>query len=132
LDFLPVAEKFRNLGFSFVGTENTAKFLRKNGFDCEMVFKISSGKHPNVGDLIEQKKVEMVINTPKNFAREEVSDGYGIRRTATDQNIPLVMNLQVGKAIAKSLFLRLPIFCKNLTHESKKNRIQTTSSKKQK
>ena len=102
-DFIPVARKFRDLGFTFVGTEGTSAFLRENGFECETVYKISSNKHPNVIDLIENKEVSMVINTPNKFSHEEISDGYLIRRKAVDQNVPLVVNLQIAKLLARSL-----------------------------
>ena len=102
-DFLPVAKRLRALGFSFVATENTAKFLNEYGFECEKVYKISSGKHPNVADEISEKRVRLVINTSNKFAHEEISDGYLIRRAATDANIPLLTNLQLAKLLAKSL-----------------------------
>jgi len=102
-DFIPVARKFNSLGFTFVGTEGTSKFLTENGFECTTVYKISSDRHPNVIDLIESKKVSMVVNTPNKFSHEEISDGYLIRRKAVDQNVPLVVNLQIAKLLARSL-----------------------------
>ncbi len=102
-DFLPTAKKFNQLGFSFIGTEGTAQFLRDNGVECETVYKISSDKHPNVIDLIDEKKVGLVINTSNKFSHEEVSDGYLIRRKAIDRNIPLLINLQLAKMLARSL-----------------------------
>ncbi len=102
-DFLPIAKKFKALGFSFVGTAGTADFLREYGFHCEKVEKIASGKHPNVAEEISEKKVSLVINTSNKFAHEEISDGYLIRRAVTDANIPLLTNLQLAKLLAKSL-----------------------------
>ena len=102
-DFLPIARKFTRLGFNFVGTEGTAQFLRDNDFECETVYKVSSDKHPNVVDMIEDKKVGLVINTSNRFSHEEISDGYLIRRKAIDRNIPLLTNLQLSKLLARSL-----------------------------
>lgn len=99
---IPVVEKFKDMGFSFVGTEGTAQFLREKGFDCQTVYKISSDKHPNVLDVIENKKIGMVINTANKFSHNEVSDGYLIRRKAIDRNIALIINLQKAKLIAKT------------------------------
>ena len=102
-DFLPLAKRLIKMGFSFVGTENTAKFLNENNIDCQTVYKISSGIHPNIVDLIETKGVSMVINTSNKFSHEEISDGYLIRRKTIDQNIPLITNLQVAKLLVRSL-----------------------------
>mgnify|MGYP003682653561 FL=1 len=102
-DFLPVAKKFKRLGFTFAGTEGTAQFLRDNDYDCETVYKVSSDQHPNVVDMIEDKKVGLVINTSNRFSHEEISDGYLIRRKAVDRNVPLLTNLQLSKLLARSL-----------------------------
>ena len=102
-DFLPLAKRLIKMGFAFVGTENTAKFLNENNIDCQTVHKVSSEKSPNIIDLIESKGVSIVINTPNKFSHEEISDGYLIRRKAVDQNIPLITNLQVAKLLIRSL-----------------------------
>ncbi len=102
-DFLPIAKKFKRLGFTFAGTEGTAQFLRDNYFECETVYKVSSEKHPNVVDMIEEKQVGLVINTSNRFSHEEISDGYLIRRKAIDRNTPLLTNLQLSKLLARSL-----------------------------
>ncbi|MCK5461026.1 ATP-grasp domain-containing protein [Candidatus Gracilibacteria bacterium] len=107
VDFLPIAKKFHQLGFSFVGTEGTSKFLNENGFVCEKVYKISSKTHPNVEDIIEEKQVSLVINTSNKFSHEEISDGYLIRRRVVDRNISLIINLQIAKLLARSL-LKIP------------------------
>jgi len=103
IHFLPAAEIFRDLGFQFVGTAGTAKFLKERGFKCEKVFKISEGKSPNVIDVISKKKVSMVINTANKFSHDEISDGYLIRRAAIDANTPLIKNPAIARILAKSL-----------------------------
>ena len=115
VEFLKAAPAFLRLGFSFVGTAGTAKFLNENEIPCEEVYKISADKHPNVIDEIKDKKVSLVINTPNKFSHEERTDGYLIRRAAIDANIPLLTNLQLTRLLARSLekFPReedLPVF----------------------
>ncbi|MCF7846936.1 MAG: ATP-grasp domain-containing protein [Candidatus Gracilibacteria bacterium] len=101
--FRPVAKRFLSLGYSLVGTRHTAELFQDSSIPCETVAKISSGKHPNVADLIADKKVSLVINTPNKFSHEEETDGYHIRRAAIDANIPLLTNIQVAKLLARSL-----------------------------
>lgn len=103
VDFIPVAKKLVALGYHFYGTEGTTKFLQENNIDCKVVYKISSAQHPNVGDLLEEKKIGLVINTPQKFSHEEISDGYLMRRKAIDRNIPLIKNIQIAKLLAKTL-----------------------------
>jgi carbamoyl-phosphate synthase large subunit len=103
VSFLTVAKRFSELGFSFIATAGTADFLTDHGLKCQKVYKISSGRHPNVVDNIENRSVSMVINTSNKFSHEEISDGYLIRRKSVDRNIPLITNLQVAKLLARSL-----------------------------
>jgi carbamoyl-phosphate synthase large subunit len=103
IGFLSIARKFQRLGFSFVGTEGTAKILNRNGIECQTVHKISENQHPHVEDLIEDRAVSLVINTSNKFSHEEISDGYLIRRKAIDRNIPLIINLQLAKTLARSM-----------------------------
>jgi carbamoyl-phosphate synthase large subunit len=53
---------------------------------------------PNTLDLIKQRKIEMVINIPKDHTKRELSNGYRIRRNAIDFNIPLITNARVASA----------------------------------
>ncbi len=115
IDFVPVAQSLVEQGFSLAATEGTAVIFREHGVACDTVHKLSSDQHPSVIDLINEKAVSMVINTPNKFSHEELSDGYRIRRTAIDNNIPLLTNIQLAKLFFRSLkkFPRaelLPVF----------------------
>lgn len=103
VDFLETAKKLSKLGFTFVGTEGTSAFLNENDVPCETVHKVSTEKHPNVLDEINEKRVSLVINTANKFSHEERTDGYLIRRAAIDTNTPLLINLQLVTLLAKAL-----------------------------
>ena len=53
---------------------------------------------PNTLELIKERKIEMVINIPKDHTNRELSNGYRIRRNAIDFNIPLITNARVASA----------------------------------
>jgi len=40
----------------------------------------------------------LVINIPKNLTNRELKNGYQIRRSAIDYNIPLITNSRVASA----------------------------------
>ncbi|HOI49460.1 MAG TPA: hypothetical protein PK167_09160, partial [Prolixibacteraceae bacterium] len=44
------------------------------------------------------KKIDLVINIPKNYTKRELRNGYNIRRNAIDFNIPLITNARVASA----------------------------------
>ncbi|MBD3327860.1 carbamoyl-phosphate synthase (glutamine-hydrolyzing) large subunit [Candidatus Peregrinibacteria bacterium] len=102
-DFLPSARKFKELGYNLYATEGTHNFLKDHGIESIQLHKVSCKKKPTITDAIADKKIDLVINVPKNYSREEITDGYVIRRKAVDYNIPLITNLQVASLVASSL-----------------------------
>lgn len=102
-DFLPAARQFVKLGYTLYGTEGTALFLQANGIDVVMLHKIQSKKSPNLLEVLTSHDVDLVINIPKNYNRQEITDGYLIRRKAIDLNIPLITNTQVAKIMSEAL-----------------------------
>lgn len=103
LTFLPSAKKLIKMGFKIFATPGTSKFLQENKIPNTLVHFPLKKKKPNVIDLFKQKKVGMVINIPKSYQAEELTNGYLIRRRATDFGIPLFVNPQVAKLIVDSL-----------------------------
>ena len=49
-------------------------------------------------DYLRNKKIDMVINIPKNHTKRELDNGYKIRRAAVDYNIPLITNARLASA----------------------------------
>ena len=60
-------------------------------------------KQPNVIDLIKSKKLDLVINIPKSFQEDELTNDYMIRRGAVDHKIPLMTNRQLVMRLAEAL-----------------------------
>lgn len=102
-DFLPSARKLFDLGFTLYATEGTAQFLSENGVPNILMHKIQTQKNPNLLDAFHDKKIDLVINIPKNYSREEITDGYLLRRKAIDYNVPLLTNIQVAEVIVEAL-----------------------------
>jgi carbamoyl-phosphate synthase large subunit len=102
-DLLNTVKKFIAMGFNIFATEGTADFFMEQGIKATKLHKIQSKKSPNLLEHLAGKKIDLVINIPKNYNREEVTHGYLIRRKSVDLNIPLVTNVQVAKIIAEAL-----------------------------
>lgn len=89
------------MGFSTYATEGTALFLRENGIPVTPVGKISDTP-PNVMDLFAQRKIDFAVVVSRegrlgtvNGNRVE-SEGYRMRRAATDSGIPIFTNTQAA------------------------------------
>ncbi|MDE2039334.1 MAG: carbamoyl-phosphate synthase large subunit [Elusimicrobia bacterium] len=99
-EVLHVARSLRQMGFSLVATRNTREFLGRHGIEAERVAKLGEGK-PDVVDLIKQRSVSLVINTPST--QRSRSDGYAIRRTALELNVPCITNIHSCQAAVHAI-----------------------------
>ena len=61
-------------------------------------------KSPNVIEYIRDGKIDMVINIPKNYQREELTNDYLIRRAAVDYNVMLITNRQIAARFIEALY----------------------------
>lgn len=102
-DLLEEARELASAGYELYATGGTAKFFEENGVKCEVVQKASKEVTPNIAELIDAKGVDLVINIPKNYSHQEMTDGYKIRRKSIDNNVPLITNVQIAKLFIDSL-----------------------------
>lgn len=94
---LPVLRGLSNLGFRICATGGTAAFLQEAGLPVERVNKVREGS-PNIADLIQSGKVNLVVNTlTKGKAPER--DGFQIRRVAVEYGVPCLTSLDTAWAL---------------------------------
>ena len=92
-----VAKLYTELGFQIVATGGTATVLEKAGLKVERVFKLTEGR-PHVVDLLKNKEIQLVINTPAGQSPRE--DEVKIRTTAVYTGTPIMTTLSGAKAAA--------------------------------
>jgi carbamoyl-phosphate synthase large subunit len=95
---LPLIRRFYNLGFNIEATEGTAKFLKKNGIRTHVLKKISDGSE-DVIESIRQGHIAYVINTSSMTSSNGLSDGYEIRKCATENNVTMFTSLDTVKVL---------------------------------
>lgn len=96
----PIVKDLSSMGFRLMATEGTCRFLIENGVECEEVKKLQEGR-PNIGDLIKNKTVSLIINTP--LGREGKIDDSYIRMMAIQHKIPYVTTIAAAKASAAGI-----------------------------
>jgi carbamoyl-phosphate synthase large subunit len=106
--FLDAARRFVRLGVELYATQGTADFFERNGVMTEVLRWPLEGGSPNAIDYIKKGKVDLVINIPKHFQKEELTNDYIIRRTAADFGVPLITNRQLAERLAEAVE-RIPI-----------------------
>ncbi|MBI4018345.1 MAG: carbamoyl-phosphate synthase (glutamine-hydrolyzing) large subunit [Candidatus Aenigmarchaeota archaeon] len=100
---LESVKKLREMGFSIYATKGTADFLRQYGIDAEILRWPSENGEPNTLTYLKEGMIDFVINIPKSYEEEELSNDYLIRRTAVEMNIPLLTNPQNAKALIETI-----------------------------
>lgn len=85
-------------GYVLFATRGTQEFLAKNNIEATMLHWPDEDKKPNTLDYLKEKKIDLVINIPKNLSPDELYNDYEVRRNAVDLNIPLITNSRLAKA----------------------------------
>ena len=98
---LMIGKTLKDLGFTLVGTQGTADFYNANGIKCEVVNKIGAGR-PDVVDLIMNKEVCLVINTPK-AKRNYAEDRKTIRKMCLKYKVSYITTLAGAVAAVKGI-----------------------------
>jgi carbamoyl-phosphate synthase large subunit len=99
IELLTSAKLLADRGFNLYATGGTQKFLAENGIESTRLYwPDETDKHPNTLEYIKEKKIDLVINIPKDHTSREISNGYTIRRSAIDYSIPLITNARVASA----------------------------------
>ena len=108
-DMLTACKLLADHGYELYATGGTYKYFIENSIPCKRVLWPSEVKNasmntlfPSALDMIKNKEVDMVINVPKNFSEEELYNGYHIRRSAIDSNIPLFSNARLATAFIRA------------------------------
>ncbi|MDO4454222.1 MAG: carbamoyl-phosphate synthase large subunit [Eubacteriales bacterium] len=95
-----VAKDLINAGFKLMATGNTYKTIVDAGYEARKVNKMCEGR-PNLYDVITNKEVQLVINTPAG--KETVTDDSYVRKAAIKARVPYITTMAAAKAAAKGI-----------------------------
>lgn len=99
VEMLDAAKELINHGYELYATPGTSRFLTENGVNNTLVhWPSEQGATPQALDLLHDKKIDMVVNIPKDLTARELTNGYKIRRAAIDFNVPLITNSRLASA----------------------------------
>jgi carbamoyl-phosphate synthase large subunit len=98
---LMIGKTLKDLGFTLCGTQGTADFYNANGIKCDLVNKIGGGR-PDVVDVIMNKEVCLVINTPK-AKRNYAEDRKTIRKVCLKYKVPYITTLAGAVAAVQGI-----------------------------
>ncbi|NLU40495.1 MAG: carbamoyl-phosphate synthase (glutamine-hydrolyzing) large subunit [Bacteroidales bacterium] len=106
MELLNSAKTLVEKGYNIYASDGTYRYFRDNNIACKLLhWPDEEESKPNISDYIKEKKIDLVINIPKDHTTRELGNGYWIRRNAIDYNIPLITNARVASAFIQA-------FCK--------------------
>ena len=95
-----MGQQLAAMGFDLVATSGTHRALSAAGIRVRRINKLAEGR-PNIGDLIANGEVDLLINTPTH--RGPATDEGKIRALATRHKIPLVTTVTGAQATALAI-----------------------------
>ncbi len=101
-EILPVAVGFKKLGFDIYATEGTAKYLERYLVEGVITVKRDIDAFDNVKKLIDERKVQYIINTPTK-GRNSKRFGFKIRRLAVENVVPCLTSIDTANALIRAL-----------------------------
>lgn len=102
VELLDACKLLASKGYKIFATEGTQDFLTKNGIEATTVCWPDEIGNKNIVDIMANHDVDLVVNIPKNHTRRELTNGYKIRRSAIDHNIPLITNARLASAFIQA------------------------------
>lgn len=108
LELLKSSKMLSESGFQLFATKGTQRFLLENAITATMLHWPDEEMEPNVLTFLREKKIDLVINIPKNLSQGELQNDYSIRRSAIDFNIPLITNARLASAFLYAICNREP------------------------
>ena len=101
-EIVDVAKRLVKLGFSLSGTKGTANVIKKNGMKCREINKVSSG-NPHIVDVLNSKKISLVINTGGGNSEYRISDARALRRATLLNKVPYCTNMSTAYAFLEGI-----------------------------
>ncbi len=96
-----IAKGYADLGFTLYATSGTGNVIKESGIPVQILPKLASGQRPNVIDLMKNKDMALVINTPsgKNPREDEIK----IRTASMQNRIPIMTTLRGADAALRAI-----------------------------
>ena len=97
-----LAKQLNKLNFTLCGTEGTANYIRKHGMKCKKINKVSGGS-PHIVDILNSKKIALVINTGGGRSEHRLNDAIALRRATLINKVPYCTNMSTAQACLQGI-----------------------------
>ena len=93
-----LAKQLIKLNFKLCGTGGTADYINQHGIKCKKINKVNQGS-PHIVDVLNAKKIALVINTGGGNSETQLSDAVALRRATLANKVPYCTNMSTAKGL---------------------------------
>ncbi len=97
-----LAKQLSKLNFKLCGTGGTAKYINKHGIKCKKINKVNEGS-PHIVDVLNAKKIALVINTGGGNSEKQLNDALALRRATLANKVPYCTNMSTAKVCIEGI-----------------------------
>ncbi len=97
-----LAKQLIKLNFKLCGTSGTANYINRHGIKCKKINKVNQGS-PHIVDVLNAKKIALVINTGGGNSEKQISDALALRRATLANKIPYCTNMSTAQVCIEGI-----------------------------
>ncbi len=101
-EIVGIAQRLIRLGFTLSATQGTCEIIKQNGMKCKKINKVSSGR-PHIVDILNSKKISLVINTGGGNSEHRINDARALRRGTLANKIPYCTNMSTAYSFLEAI-----------------------------
>ncbi|MDC3099755.1 carbamoyl-phosphate synthase large subunit [Candidatus Pelagibacter sp.] len=101
-EIIGIAQRLIKLGFTLSATKGTSEIIKQNRMKCRKINKVSSGR-PHIVDVLNSKKISLVINTGGGNSEYRINDARALRRGALANKIPYCTNMSTAYSFLEAI-----------------------------
>jgi len=90
-----LAKQLSKMNFKLCGTGGTADYMNKHGIKCKKINKVNQGS-PHIVDVLNAKKIALVINTGGGNSEKQLNDALALRRATLANKVPYCTNMSTA------------------------------------
>ncbi len=97
-----LAKQLVKLNFKLCGTGGTARYINSHGIKCKKINKVNQGS-PHIVDVLNAKKIALVINTGGGNSEKQLSDAKALRRATLINKVPYCTNMSTAQVCIEGI-----------------------------
>jgi len=97
-----LAKQLSKLNFKLCATGGTADYFNKHGIRCKRINKVNQGS-PHIVDILNAKKIALVINTGGGNSEKQITDAMALRRATLANKIPYCTNMSTAQVCVEGI-----------------------------